>query len=56
MRLVNQYTDVPAFRPEIVKEFIYKVIVHQAEKLDGHRRQQVEIIYNCVGAVILPNS
>jgi DNA invertase Pin-like site-specific DNA recombinase len=56
MRLVNQYTDVPKLSPEIVKEFIYKVIVHQAEKLDGHRRQQVEIIYNCVGAVILPNS
>ena len=56
MRLVNRYTDVPELTPEIVKEFIYRIIVHQAEKVDGHRTQQVEIIYNCVGAITIPNS
>ena len=56
MRLVNRYTDVPELTLEIVKEFIYRIIVHQAEKVDGHRTQQVEIIYNCVGAITIPNS
>ena len=56
MRRVNRDTDVPELTPEIVKEFIYRIIVHQAEKVDGHRTQQVEIIYNCVGAITIPNS
>lgn len=54
--LVNKYTDVPELTSEIVREFIYKVIVHEKQKVDGHRTQAVEIIYNCVGAIELPNS
>lgn len=56
MSLVNKYTDVPELTPEIVREFIYKVIVHEKQKVDGHRTQAVEIIYNCVGAIDIPNS
>lgn len=56
MSLVNKYTDVPELTSEIVREFIYKVIVHEKQKVDGHRTQAVEIIYNCVGAIELPNS
>ena len=52
----EQEQTVPELTPEIVKEFIYRIIVHQAEKVDGHRTQQVEIIYNCVGAITIPNS
>lgn len=37
-------------------KFIYKVIVHEKHKIDGHRTQAVEIIYNCVGAIELPDS
>lgn len=36
-----------------LREFIEKVIVHQAEKVNGKKRQAVEIIYNCVG--VIPN-
>lgn len=56
MNLVKKYTDVTELTSEIVKEFIYKIIVHQAEKVNGHRTQEVEIIYNCVGAINLPSS
>lgn len=56
MTLVNKYTDVPELMSEIVREFIYKVIVHEKQKVDRHRTQAVEIIYNCVGAIELPNS
>lgn len=53
MRLVKRYTEITELTPEIVREFIQKVIVHQAEKVNGKRRQAVEIIYNCVG--VIPN-
>lgn len=53
MRLVKRYTEIDELTPEIVREFIQKVIVHQAEKVNGKRRQAVEIIYNCVG--VIPN-
>lgn len=55
MSLVNKCTDVPELTSEIVREFIYKVIVHEKQKVNGHRTQAVEIIYNCVGAIELPN-
>ena len=31
----------------------YHVIVHEADKTDGKKRQIVEIYYNCVG--VIPN-
>lgn len=56
MSLVHKYTDVPELTSEIVREFIYKVIVHEKQKVNGHRTQAEEIIYNCMGAIELPNS
>lgn len=47
-------TIITELTPEVVREFIEKVIVHQAEKVNGKRRQTVEIIYNCVGAILNP--
>ncbi len=37
--------------PEILHEFISKIVVHQAEVVNGHKKQTIEIIYNCVGAI-----
>lgn len=54
MRLVKRYTEIEELTPEVVREFIEKVFVHQAEKVNGKRRQAVEIIYNCVGAIPNP--
>ncbi|MCM1306931.1 MAG: recombinase family protein [Bacteroides sp.] len=54
MRLVKRYTEISELTPEIVREFLEKVIVHQAEKVNGKRKQAVEIIYNCVGAIPNP--
>lgn len=54
MRLVKRYTEITELTPEVVREFIEKVIVHQAEKVGGKKRQAVEIIYNCVGAIPNP--
>lgn len=54
MRLIRKYTEITELTPEIVRAFIEKIIVHQAEKIDGQRKQVVEIIYNGVGAISLP--
>ena len=36
---------------EIVRDFIGKIIVYKAEKVNGVRTQRIQIIYNCIGAV-----
>ena len=38
----------------IVNEFIKKIIVHEADKSSGHRRQTVEIVFNFVGQIEIP--
>lgn len=51
IRALHRYTEIKELTPQIVREFIDRVIIHQAEKIDGRRTQQVEIIYNGIGAV-----
>jgi hypothetical protein len=36
-------------------EFIDKIIVFKAEKVEGKRQQRIRIFYNCIGAVDIPN-
>jgi len=44
---------VPELSAEIVREFIERVNVYQGEKVDGVKKQQVDIVYNYVG--LIPN-
>ena len=37
-------------------EFVEKIIVHAPDKSTGKRVQQVEISYNCVGVIELPDT
>ena len=53
LRIVRKYTEIAELTPETVREFIDRIIVHEAEKTDGKKRQIVEIYYNCVG--VIPN-
>ncbi|MEG2526926.1 MAG: DUF4368 domain-containing protein [Oscillospiraceae bacterium] len=32
-----------------------EISAFKAEKIDGHRVQRIQIIYNCIGAVELPS-
>ncbi len=48
---VRRYTDLQELSPAITNEFIDRIIVHEPEKARGNRVQQVEIVYNGVGAV-----
>ena len=47
---MNQKVRVSDF----VNEFIKKIIVHEADKSSGHRRQTVEIVFNFVGQIEIP--
>ena len=51
MRTIRRYEDINVLTPDLVRNFIDKVVVHQAEKSDGKRKQVVEIFYNGVGAI-----
>ena len=50
---VRKYTDMQQLDAAMLREFIDRIIVHEAEKTDGKKRQIVEIYYNCVG--VIPN-
>ena len=54
LRLVRKYTDVEAITPEILREFIDKIVVHHREQEYGETVQDVEIFYRFIGYVELP--
>ena len=54
--LVRQYTDIQELDAEIIREFVEKIIVYKAERVDGHRVQKIKIIWNCIGEFQTPTS
>ena len=50
--LVRQYSHISELTPQILNEFIDKVTVHQAEKVNGKRRQDIEVYFNGVGQIL----
>ena len=56
LTLVRKYTEIPELTVKIIREFVEKVYVYKAEKVDGHRVQRIKIIYNCIGAFALPDA
>ena len=55
MELVQKYTRIDTLTHEVAREFIEKIIIHKAEKVDGHRQMKIDIFYNGIGKVDLPN-
>lgn len=54
MRSVRKYTEIAELTPEVVREFVQKVVVYQAEKINGRRTQRIELYFNGVGQIRLP--
>ena len=54
--LVKKYTEVRELTPTIVNEFIKMVIVHAPSKVNGRRFQAVQVVYNLVGEVTIPDT
>ncbi|MBE6862915.1 MAG: DUF4368 domain-containing protein [Ruminococcus sp.] len=41
--IVRKYSEIPKLTPEIMHEFIEKIVVHAPDKSSGHRTQQIDI-------------
>ena len=55
LEIVKRYTRIKKLTPEILREFVDRIIVHHRERIDSVDVQKVEIIYNCVGAIEIPD-
>ena len=51
VEMVKQTTTPTELTPELVHEFIEKILVHKPVKVDGKRYQEIEIHYNGVGII-----
>ena len=47
--LIAKYADLQELDAPIVNELCEKILVHQAEKIDGKRTQEIEIFYRFIG-------
>ena len=54
VELVKKYTEVRELTPTILNEFVKMVLVHAPTKVNGHRAQFVQVIYNLVGEITIP--
>lgn len=55
MAIVKKYSDFEELTPEILRAFVDKIIIHEKTKIDGHYAHAIEIIYNFVEAIDLPD-
>ena len=49
--MVKKYSHITELSPQILNELVDKVVVHQAEKVDGKRLQDIEVYFNGVGQI-----
>ena len=52
--LVRRYTNFDELTAPMLNEFIEKVVVHEADKSTGDRRQKVDIYFNFIGCFVPP--
>ncbi|MNR43996.1 hypothetical protein D3C85_1626820 [compost metagenome] len=52
MELVREYTDMKELTKPILNELIDKVVVFDAEKVNGKRVQCIDIYYRFVGLLL----
>ncbi|MBQ7373722.1 MAG: recombinase family protein [Clostridia bacterium] len=55
MAIVKRYSDFDEITPEILRAFVDKVIINEKVKVDGRYVHTIEIIYNFVEAIDLPD-
>ena len=53
---VKKYTEITKLSPEILNELIEKIIIHQQEKVNGKKVQEIDIYYRGVGIISFPVS
>ena len=48
--------DPDELTPEMLNDWVYKILVHAPDKCNGHRTQKIENYYNAVGSIDLPTA
>ena len=51
MAILNGYSIFDRLTPEILRVFVDKVIIYEKQKVGGHIRHTIEIVYNFVEAI-----
>lgn len=51
LELVREYTDIKELTKPILNELIDKVVVYDAEKIEGNRVQRIDIYYRFLGLI-----
>ena len=54
MKIVRKYTSFEELTPTLLRELVEKIVVHEAEDVDGKRVQSIDIYYSFVGKIDLP--
>lgn len=54
IELVKRHTEFTEFSAVLLNEFVEKIIVHEAEKINGKRVQQIDIYLSFIGKFELP--
>lgn len=54
LKIVEHYLCIEELTPEILHSFIDKIYIDETEIFDGKKMQGVRIVYNFVGAIVLP--
>lgn len=50
----SRHTDFSELTPQMIAEYIEKIVVHEADKSSGERQQQVDIYLNFIGKFDVP--
>ena len=53
---VKKYTEIDHLTAEILNELIEKIVIHQQEKVNGKKIQEIDIYYRGVGIISFPIS
>ena len=53
---VKKYTEITELSAEILNELIEKIVIHQQEKINGKKVQEIDIYYRGVGIISFPVS
>lgn len=51
---VKKYTEITELSSEILNELIEKIVIHQQEKINGKKVQEIDIYYRGVGIISFP--
>jgi len=54
LNLVKRYTNITKLDAEIIRTFIEKVYVYNAEELQGKKVKKIKIVFNFIGEINLP--